>query len=148
MVGASRRGFCSSKDPENAIVVRPPKVPIPMAAMALAIAKSHPSVPEVIKNIAGSIKGDASQNAITALSGIPSTNKAAMKGITSQEQNGDSPPQQSGKDNHLKFAAHKTLAIKVSAPDALRTPTAVMANKINGAVPSKAPVLNRRVGMS
>jgi hypothetical protein len=119
-----------------------------MAAMALATAKSHPNVPEVIKNMTGSIKGEASQNAITALSGMPSASRAAMKGITSQEQNGDSPPSRAAKTIIRSSLPTKALAIIVSAPDALRTPTAVIANKIDGALPSKALALNCRVGMS
>ena len=57
-----------------------------------AAAKPVPSVPAVIRNIAGSISGDASQNAITADNGAPTASSAAMNGITSQEQNGASPP--------------------------------------------------------
>ena len=41
------------------------------AATALATAKSQPMVPEVMRNIAGSMIGEASQKAMTAPSGAP-----------------------------------------------------------------------------
>ncbi len=63
-----------------------------MAAAVLASANSAPSTPVVSTNMAGSIKGDASQNAITADSGTPMASSAAINGITPQEQNGDSAP--------------------------------------------------------
>ena len=51
-------------------------------ANVFAMAKSKPSVPAVTANIAGSIKGDASQKAMTAEIGAPTVNKPAIKGIT------------------------------------------------------------------
>ena len=57
-----------------------------------AIANSKPNVPLVMANMAGSIKGDDNQKAITALNGTPTASKAAINGITSHEQNGDNPP--------------------------------------------------------
>ena len=66
----------------SAIVTAPPNRPIAMEARVLAMAKSQPSVRAVIKNMAGSISGDGSQNAINVLSGMPNARKAAIKGIT------------------------------------------------------------------
>jgi hypothetical protein len=71
---------------------KPPAKPINMAKIALAIAKINPNSPTVIKKDDGSINGEDSHNAVTADNGAPATNNAAMKGITSQEQKGASPP--------------------------------------------------------
>ena len=77
---------------DSAMTVNPPNSPKPTAAKVLPMAKSTPSAPDVITNIAGSMIGDDSQNAMTADSGVPIASRAATKGITSQEQNGASPP--------------------------------------------------------
>ena len=71
---------------------KPSAKPIDMAIIVLAVAKINPNSPIVIKKHDGSIKVEASHNAITADNGAPATNNAAMKGITSQEQKGASPP--------------------------------------------------------
>ena len=76
----------------KAFTAKPPKSPNPTAETVLAMAKSNPKVPDVIKNIAGSIKGEANQKAITAERGAPATKSAAINGITSQEQKGETPP--------------------------------------------------------
>ena len=46
----------------------------------------------MIMNIGGSIMGEDNQNAMTAEIGVPAASNAAMKGMTSQEQNGARPP--------------------------------------------------------
>ena len=51
-------------------------------------ANSQPKVPTLRKNISGSIEGEAIQNDITGASGTPPINRAAMTGITPQEQKG------------------------------------------------------------
>lgn len=71
---------------------KPPNSPRDTAATALPMAKGQPSAAAVISKVGGSIRGEDSQNAITAGSGAPSANSPATKGITSQEQNGASPP--------------------------------------------------------
>ena len=79
-----------------------------------------PSVPAVIRNIAGSIKGEASQNAMTADKGAPTASKAAMKGMTSQEQNGESPPSSAAMPIMRSSRPSNALAKSASAPVALR----------------------------
>ena len=71
---------------------KPSAKPINMAIIVLAIAKINPNSPTVIKKHDESINGEDSHNAITADNGAPTSNNAAMKGITSQEQKGASPP--------------------------------------------------------
>ena len=60
-----------------------------MAIIVLATAKINPNSPTVVKKGDASINAQDSHNAITADNGVPATNNAAMKGITSQEQKGD-----------------------------------------------------------
>ena len=64
--------------PANAFTSMPPPRPSPTAATVFATANPVPSVPAVIRNIAGSISGEASQNAITADSGAPTASSAEM----------------------------------------------------------------------
>ena len=94
------------------------------AASVLASAKSKPSVPEVIRNIAGSISGEASQKAMTAPKGAPTASIAAMKGITSQEQKGESPPRTAARKIIRTCRPSKARAMRLSAPVALSQATA------------------------
>ncbi|GLQ06907.1 hypothetical protein GCM10007924_21280 [Sneathiella chinensis] len=55
----------------------------------------------------GSITGEASQKAITADSGTPMLSRAAIRGITPQEQKGDSPPCEGRQKNHQDGRADK-----------------------------------------
>jgi hypothetical protein len=55
-------------------------------------AKSQPSVATLKKKISGSIEGDATQKAITGANGTPLISRAAIMGITPQEQNGLNAP--------------------------------------------------------
>ena len=88
--------------------------------MVFATAKSRPSAPVVMANIGGSISGDASQKAMTADSGAPIARSAAMKGMTSQEQKGDSPPTSEARMTMRIGAPVKARATTPSAPDAFR----------------------------
>ena len=67
-------------------------MPSAIAVSVFATAKPAPSTPVVRMNIDGSMIGEASQNAMTALNGTPMASRAAMSGITPHEQNGDSAP--------------------------------------------------------
>ena len=98
----------------------PPNIPIPTANIVFPIAKSQPSVPLVIKNMAGSIKGEDSQNAITALNGAPIARSAAINGITSHEQKGDKPPKKAAKMIILNCGPEKAFDNKFSAPVAFK----------------------------
>ena len=80
----------------------------------------QPSVPLVIKNMAGSIKGEDSQNAITALNGAPIARSAAINGITSHEQKGDKPPKKAAKMIILNYGPEKAFDNKFSAPVAFK----------------------------
>ena len=88
--------------------------------MVFATAKSRPSAPVVMANIGGSMIGEASQNAMTALSGAPMARSAAMKGMTSQEQKGDRPPTSEARMTIRTGAPVKARATTPSAPDAFR----------------------------
>ena len=63
-----------------------------MAKIVLATAKINPNSPTVIKKDYGSINGEDSPNANTTDNVGPVANNAAMKGITSREQEGASQP--------------------------------------------------------
>ena len=63
--------------------------------------------------------GEASQNAITAGSGTPIASKAAIRGMTPQEQNGDRPPNTAARTIIGASRPRKTSAIRPSAPLAL-----------------------------
>src|SRR3546814_11542178 len=73
-------------------MTKPPNRPRPMAASVLAMANSLPSTPAVSTNMEGSMTGEASQKAMTADSGTPMASSAAIRGMTPQEQKGESPP--------------------------------------------------------
>src|SRR6056297_782158 len=105
MDGVAFNGSANTGELAISLTVRPPASPRATAATVLATAKSNPSPLAVIANIAGSMSGEASQNAITAESGAPAAKRAATKGITWHEQNGDRPP----------TSAPKTI-IRVSRP--------------------------------
>ena len=58
----------------------------------LAVARFHPILATLKKNISGSIDGDANQNDITGARGTPDISIDAITGITEQEQNGANAP--------------------------------------------------------
>ena len=128
------------------MVPNPPNRPRLTAAAVLASANSIPSVPDVIANMAGSISGEASQKAMTAESGAPIASKAAMNGMTSQEQNGDKPPSNAANRIMRSSCPMKARASRFSAPVALRKPIAATANRMKGAVPKSAPEANVTTG--
>ena len=105
-----------------------------------------PSVPAVTRNIAGSISGDASQNAITADSGAPTASRAAMNGITSQEQNGASPPTSAPMAIMCNSDPVNALLNSASAPVAFSQATASTAAPMNIAVCNIDSPANRRAG--
>ena len=113
-------------------------MPIPTAASVFAIAKSRLSVPAVNANIVGSIKGEASQNAITAGTGTPIARSAAIKGITPQEQNGDIPPNNAAKTIMMDIRPWNAFAMRLSAPLARAHAATPMAKTKNGAMPVSA----------
>ena len=63
--------------------------------------------------------GEASQNAITAGSGTPIASRAAISGITPQEQNGDSAPNRAAAPIITAMWPENARAISWSAPAAL-----------------------------
>ena len=77
-------------------------------------------VRENLERVGGSIKGELSQNAMTADSGAPTANRAAMKGMTSQEQKGDSPPSRAAMTIMRTGLPSNARAKRFSAPLALR----------------------------
>ena len=134
MDGLLRKGSEKITDRERTSIPNPPKIPKLTAVTVFATAKFHPKVPEVIKNIAGSISGDANQNAITAPKGAPNASNAAIKGITSQEQKGDNPPRNAAITTmRIGFPSNARVS-RFSAPVALRSATARTAKRMNGAV--------------
>ena len=147
MLVFSRKGSAKTTERDRINMPKPPNIPTLIAAIVLAMAKSHPNVPDVIRNIAGSIKGEASQNAMTAPSGAPSANNAAMNGITSHEQNGDNPPSRAAMITMRTGLPSNAWASRFSAPEAFRKATARTANRMKGAVlHNDAAVLVRVVG--
>ena len=84
--------------------------------MVLATANSKPRTPVVSINIDGSITGEASQKAMTADKGTPIANKAAIKGMTPQEQKGESPPAAAAIRIITMGEPVKARAIRPSAP--------------------------------
>jgi hypothetical protein len=115
----SRSGSPISPRVVSTWVAKPPNRPIEMAASVLATAKCSPSTPEVRTNIAGSMTGEASQNAMTGPSGTPMASSAAISGMTPQEQNGDSAPNAAASTIMVTGRPVKALAIRLSAPAAL-----------------------------
>ena len=87
--------------------------------MVLPAAKSVPSVPSVSTNMDGSISGEDSQNAITAGSGTPMLSRAAIRGITPQEQKGERPPMSADATIIMTTWPLKARAIRLSAPVAV-----------------------------
>ena len=84
------------------------------------MAKGQPSALAVIRSVGGSISGDESQKAITAESGAPSARSPAMKGMTSQEQNGANPPKSAASRIIRPSRPWKARATSASAPVDLR----------------------------
>ena len=111
---------------------KPPVNPMLNAAMVLAMAKSIPSVPLVNINIDGSIKGEASQNAITGASGTPIESKAAISGITPQEQKGDMAPPTAARKIMVNVLPRNAAAIRLSAPVAFTYAAIPMEASKNG----------------
>ncbi len=72
--------------------------------------------------------GDASQNAMTADSGIPIDRSAAISGITPQEQNGDKPPASAPKAIIRSGEPVKAFATRLSAPVAPAQAATAMEN--------------------
>jgi hypothetical protein len=100
-------------------VPKPPMRPMAMAAKALKRAKPSPSVPRVSTNIEGSMRGEASQKAMTAGNGTPMTSRAAMSGMTPQEQKGEKAPTMLATTIIGRSRPVKALAMRLSAPEAL-----------------------------
>ena len=105
-----------------------------------------PRVPAVIRNIAGSINGDASQNAITADNGAPTASSAAMNGITSQEQNGASPPTTAPSAIIRTSGPANARLSRRSASAAFSQATASTAQTMSTPVRRIAPPANCRAG--
>jgi hypothetical protein len=76
----------------------------------------------VSTNIDGSIRGEASQNAMTGASGTPMARSAAISGITPQEQKGESAPASAPIAIIAAGAPVKARAISPSAPVAPAQP--------------------------
>ena len=72
-----------------------------------------------MRNIDGSISGDASQKAMTGARGTPLASKAAMRGITPHEQKGDNAPMRLANTTIISKRPAKARAIRFSAPVAL-----------------------------
>ena len=87
-----------------------------MAASVLAKANSMSSTPAVRKNMEGSMIGEASQNAMTAESGTPIARSAAIRGMTPQEQKGESPPASAPSPIISSGAPTNAFAMRLSAP--------------------------------
>ena len=82
--------------------------------------------------------GEASQKAITAESGTPIANRAAINGITPQEQKGEIPPASAPSPIINSGVPVKALAIRLSAPVAPAHAATAIDNTRNGAVLNKA----------
>ena len=87
---------------------------------SLATAKSKLSAAAVMAKAAGSIKGEASQNAMTGAIGVPSASRPAMNGMTSHEQNGERPPIKAARMIMRTCRPTNALATIASAPLAFR----------------------------
>ncbi|SDB43470.1 hypothetical protein SAMN02982931_03267 [Bauldia litoralis] len=72
-----------------------------------------------MNSVGGSISGEASQKAMTADRGAPTASSPAMKGMTSQEQKGASPPKAAATKIIRVSRPLKALPTTVSAPAAL-----------------------------
>ena len=144
--GCALSGSANRLLPAHAFTSNPPPTPSPTAATVFATAKSVPSVPAVIRNIAGSISGEASQNAITADSGAPTASRAEMNGITSQEQNGASPPTSAPSRIMRDSRPVNARLSSASAPVARNQATASTAPAMNMPVRRMAPTAKRTAG--
>ena len=82
--------------------------------------------------------GEASQKAITAESGTPIANRAAISGITPQEQKGEMPPASAPSPIINRGVPVKALAIRLSAPVAPAHAAIAIDNTRKGAVLSSA----------
>jgi len=82
--------------------------------------------------------GEASQKAITAESGTPIANRAAISGITPQEQKGEMPPASAPSPIINRGVPVKALAIRLSAPVAPAHAAIAIDNTRKGAVLSNA----------
>src|SRR6056297_1468650 len=88
----SRSGLENAPPEISILITKPPNRPRATAAMALPMANGQPRAAAVINRVGGSIRGEETQNAMTAESGAPSASSPAMKGMTSHEQKAASPP--------------------------------------------------------
>ncbi len=66
--------------------------------------------------ICGSMRGEAIQNAMTGASGTPMLSNAAIRGMTPQEQNGDSAPNAAAVKTILTGCPEKARDMMLSAP--------------------------------
>ena len=109
------------------------------AAMVLVMAKSAPSTAEVMKNMLGSMIGEAIQNAMTGAKGTPAASRPAISGTTPQEQNGDSAPNRAAAMIVLAGLPVKTSATCLSRPVAVAQPARLTATIRNGRMAPRLP---------
>ena len=144
--GCALSGSANTVLPAHAFTNNPPASQAPTAATVFATANPVPSVPAVIRNMAGSISGEASQNAITADSGAPTASRAEMNGITSQEQNGAKPPTSAPSTIIRDSRPVNARLSSASAPVARSQATASTAPAMNMPVRRMAPTAKRTAG--
>ena len=97
-----------------------------------------------LSRIGGSIKGEDSQNAMTADSGAPTASSPAMKGMTSQEQKGASPPNSAANRIMRVSLPSNARATKASAPLAFNQAISTTAITIYGNVLNSAPAASTK----
>lgn len=88
------------------------------------------------------MSGEASQKAMTADNGTPIASRAAIRGITPQEQNGETPPANAASPIISSGAPVKARAIRLSAPVAPAQAATAIDRIRKGAVLRSAPPAN------
>ena len=94
------------------------------------------------------MSGEDSQNAMIAESGAPTASRAAMKGMTSQEQKGARPPNSAASTIMRVSRPSKARATSAAAPVALRPAMSRTAAAMKGNVPASAPAAMLRISPS
>ena len=94
------------------------------------------------------IKGELIQNAITGPSGTPAASKAAIKGITPQEQSGASDPKRAAARITIAVRPSTIPEIRWSSPVACAPPAAAIDNSKKGEMLTSAITRNCKLSSS
>jgi hypothetical protein len=124
------------------MTIRPAPKLIANVAASLQTASGQPMLPALRNSISGSIDGEASQNDMTGARGTPDVSKAAITGMTPQEQSGLTAPISVASMTAIIGFFPRRLLIASEAPDRFSATASGTEIARNGARCRNADVMN------